>query len=70
MKTNQNKVIPFGKYKNQMWNNVAKIDPAYILWAQNTKEDVHFSQHFLDAANIKLINGQANHYGEHRCFNE
>jgi hypothetical protein len=69
MKTKQNTVVPFGKYKNQMWNLVEKIDPAYILWAQNTNKNVHFSKHFLDAANLHIMDGQTNHYGEHKCFN-
>lgn len=53
-----------------MWNQVIKIDPAYVLWARNTRPDAHFSKHFLDAANIQLIDQQESYYGEHRAFNE
>lgn len=26
--------IKFGKYKNKTWNDVAEIDPQYIVWAK------------------------------------
>lgn len=51
-----------------MWNQVAKIDPAYIPWAERTQSNVHFSKHFLDAAKIELVN-EWNNYGDGSCYN-
>lgn len=69
MRTKQKDLILKGKYKNQMWNQVKKIDPAYLLWAQNTQPDVQFSPNFLRAAKIDLVN-EWNHYGDNSCFND
>jgi len=66
--TAQNKKLKSGIYRNEMWNHVLKIDPAYILWAENTQPNVHFSKHFLDAAKIELMDEEECHYGEHVCF--
>lgn len=28
-----NSVVGFGQYKNKTWNDVAEINPSYIVWA-------------------------------------
>jgi len=53
-----------------MWNHVLKIDPAYILWAENTQPSVHFSENFLRAAKIRLIEEEGCDYGDHKCFSK
>lgn len=41
-------IITFGKYKGKSFNEIAEIEPSYILWLHENVDSIKFSKKWLD----------------------
>jgi hypothetical protein len=47
-------VISFGKYKGQTFDEIADIDPDYILWLDENVKDVKFLKKWLESVKVNI----------------
>lgn len=41
-------IISFGKYKGKSFDEIAEIEPSYILWLNENVESIKFSKDWLN----------------------
>lgn len=41
-------IISFGKYKGKSFDEIAEIEPSYILWLHENVDSIKFSKKWLD----------------------
>jgi hypothetical protein len=42
-------IITFGKFKGKTFDEIADIEPSYILWLSENIEEIKFPQKWLEA---------------------
>lgn len=46
--------ITFGKYKSQIWDQIADEDPNYVLWAADNVAGLKFPKKWLEAVEMDV----------------
>lgn len=60
--------IPFGKYTGLTWEEVAEIEPSYVIWAAENIKEANLPQSFVDNVRWDMMDEDGDMWGNGEEF--
>jgi len=51
-------IITFGKYKGELYDKVAELDPSYIIWIKENVKSVTLPKDYTDAIEWDIMDSE------------